>query len=402
MPPSAQTSPMPTPTASPGLTALDIPFVPVVGFWSTEHSISTSELRELASGNSARYSRLVTTSGDESHVRTLLGADVESVPAAEIGSVLKEGGLAIVRATEVTPTVHALAVDGVSLFGNNRVNNVSEWPLHAVVPSSVMWDQSAPWTWVAAGDVMMDRGVALAVREHGGDGDYLFDGGTARITGIRCCSFFGFDVPRTLRTGNSGAVRDLFSSADVATANLESAVLVNAPYHPRGFTFTADASLLDAVDRAGFDFISLGNNHVRNAGPRGIRTAAEPLELRGIAHSGAGSGDDAGQAGFLDVNGVRVAIIGCDAIIGGWTAGPDTVGTFNCRHSDVAGQISEVRPDADVVVVYPHWGREYRPEPVDYQRRMAQLWFDAGADLVIGAHSHIAGAVEDMDGHLVF
>ena len=55
-------------------------------------------------------------------------------------------------------------------------------------------------------------------------------------------------------------------------------MLVNAPYHSKGFTFTADASLLDAVDRAGFDFMSLANNHVRNGGPRGIRTAAEQLD----------------------------------------------------------------------------------------------------------------------------
>jgi poly-gamma-glutamate synthesis protein (capsule biosynthesis protein) len=97
-----------------------------------------------------------------------------------------------------------------------------------------------------------------------------------------------------------------------------------------------------------------------------------------------------------------VAIISCDAIAGSAAAGPDKVGTFNCRKSDVVGQIREVRPRADVVVVFPHWGHEYHPKPAHYQRRMAQAWFDAGADLVIGAHSHIAGAVEDIDGHFVF
>jgi poly-gamma-glutamate capsule biosynthesis protein CapA/YwtB (metallophosphatase superfamily) len=351
----------------------------------------------------------VVVAADAPAVTEALGVEpqdkTELATAADVEAAVIAGrGLGIVRVTELSPRVHALAIDGISLFGNDRLRDLAGWPLHAVVQAQEEWDQAQTWTWVAAGDVMMDRGVALAVRLHGGNGDYLFDGGTARITGMRCCSFFGFPVPRTDVIGNAGAVRALFSSADLATANLESAVLVNAPYHPKGFTFTADASLLDAVDRAGFDFMSMGNNHIRNAGPRGIRTAAAELDSRGIAHSGAGRGIEAGQPGLVDVEatGVRVAIIGCDAIVGSWTAGPDEVGTFNCRHSDVVGQIRQARPSADVVVVFPHWGREYRPKPVDYQRRMAQSWFDAGADLVIGAHSHIAGAVESMDGHLVF
>jgi poly-gamma-glutamate capsule biosynthesis protein CapA/YwtB (metallophosphatase superfamily) len=378
-----------------------MPFVPVAGFWTTAESISRAELLSIAGGRE----QLVVMAADAEAIGALLGIDpgnwTQVASLEELEAALTRA-IGIVRITEVTPRVHALALDGVSLFGVDRVRDLAEWPLLARVSADAGWDQSASWTWVAAGDVMMDRGVALAVREHGGDGDYLFDGGTARVTGTKCCSFFGFDYPTTERTGNAGAVRDLLTSADLATANLESAVLVNAPYHAKGFTFTADASLLDAVDRAGFDFMSMGNNHIRNAGPRGIRTAAEQLDLRGISHSGAGRGDASGEPGYVDVNGLRVAIISCDAIIGGWTAGPEKFGTFNCRHSDVVGRIQEVRPNADVVVVFPHWGHEYHPKPADYQRRMAASWFDAGADLVIGAHSHIAGAVEEIDGHMVF
>jgi poly-gamma-glutamate synthesis protein (capsule biosynthesis protein) len=220
---------------------------------------------------------------------------------------------------------------------------------------------------------------------------------------MKCCSYYGFETPVTQRTGNRGAVRDLFQGADVAMANLESAVLVDAPYHRQGFTFTADASLLDAVDRAGFDFLSIGNNHVRNAGGRGIRTAREQLELRGIAYSGSGREGEAGQPGYIDTpTGLRIAAIGCDAIVPSWTATDEKIGTFNCKKSDVAGRIREIRDTADVVIVFPHWGREYRPTPVPYQRKLAQEWIDAGADLIVGAHSHIAGAMDDIDGHTVF
>ncbi len=185
-------------------------------------------------------------------------------------------------------------------------------------------------------------------------------------------------------------------------ANLESAVLVDAPYHAGGLTFTADASLLDSVHKAGLDFMSLANNHVRNAGGRGILTAEEQLDLRGIEHSGGGKGNDASQPGRFEVNGTSVAIISCDAIRPGWTVkGPDEVGTNNCKQSDIAGQVRRVKETADVVIVFPHWGIEYKPTPASYQRDLANEWIAAGADMVIGAHSHIAGAMEDIDGHVV-
>jgi poly-gamma-glutamate capsule biosynthesis protein CapA/YwtB (metallophosphatase superfamily) len=157
------------------------------------------------------------------------------------------------------------------------------------------------------------------------------------------------------------------------------------------------------VDAAGFDFMSIANNHVRNAGSRGILTAIEELDKRGIAHSGSGLDGSAGNPGTLSpLPSIKVAIISCDAIRPGWEAGANTVGTFNCRHSDVAGRIREVHQQADVVIVFPHWGHEYKPVPADYQVTLAQEWFAAGADLIIGAHSHIAGAMGDFDGHVAF
>lgn len=381
-----------------------MPFVPVVGFWSTQKSISMDDLRAAANGNATRYTRVIVPAEDLDVLQTMLGgSSLESGTVSDVEAAVKEGALGILRATEVTQRVHALAVDGVRLFGNDRVAETNAWPLQAQVLSPEEWQQSSLWTLVAAGDVMMDRGVAFELRSHPEGGDYLFDGGTARITGIRCCSFFGYDYPTTERTGNRGAVRELFQGADMAMANLESAVLVGAPYHAQGFTFTADASLLDAVDAAGFDYMSLSNNHVRNAGERGILTAMEELDNRDIAHSGVGLAPDASQPGYVEANGMRVAIISCDAIRPGWVASATKVGTLNCKRSDVAGSIRQANEDgADVVIVFPHWCCEYKPRPPSYAPELAQQWFDAGADLITGAHSHIAGAIGDFDGHLAF
>jgi poly-gamma-glutamate capsule biosynthesis protein CapA/YwtB (metallophosphatase superfamily) len=378
-----------------------MPFVAVLGFWATQSSISMDELRAAANGNSTRFARLIVPTGDEAAVRDALGVPgaLESGSVAQIQEAVKNGALGILRATDVTPSVHALAIDGVALFGNDRLGGggIDRWPLTARVESENSWDQQQTWTLVAAGDVMMDRGVAYQARTLGKGGDYLFDGGTAKVTGTKCCSPFGYPYFTTQRTGNAGLVRELLGGADIAMANLESAVLVNAPIHRTGLKFTTDASMLDAVDKAGLDFMSLANNHVRNASSRGILTAIDELDERGIEHSGAGLGRDAAEPGYFNVGGLRVAILSCDAIRPGWVATAQKVGTFNCKNSDVAGRIREIKQNADVLIVFPHWGKEYKAPPVAYQRTLANSWIAAGADMVIGAHSHIAGAMEDFD-----
>jgi poly-gamma-glutamate synthesis protein (capsule biosynthesis protein) len=382
-----------------------MPFVPVVSFWSTSTSIQMSDLLAALRGDRTRFSQVIVPAEDAAAIGTAIGGqlDADTGSVADINAAVKNGALGLLRATDVTPAVRALGIGGVNLFGNARVAATTDWPLLLPVDSGQPWQQQKSWTIVAAGDIMLDRGVAEQTTILGKGGDYLFDGGTAQITRIRCCSYFGYDYPVIQKTGNGGAVRQLLSGADIAMANLETAVLVNAPYHTGGLTFTSDASLLPSLARAGLDWMSNANNHSRNAGARGILTAISELEKNGIAHSGAGADPvAAGAPAYLEANGVRVAIIACDAIAPSYQAAPGKVGTNNCKRSDIAGEVRQAKAHADLVIVFPHWGIEYRPRPVTYQRQLAAEWVAAGADMIIGSHSHFAGAMESIDGHLVF
>jgi hypothetical protein len=384
-----------------------MPFVPVVGFWSTESSISRDQLEAALTGGSSRFPSVIVSAGDESAIGTALGitlaSEVRSGSPAEIRRAVADGALGVLRATDVTPAVHALAIDGLSLFGNERQATLADWPLTATVEATHDWDQAETWTLVAGGDILLDRGVARQVTHRGKGVDFPFDGGDARITRLRCCSEFDWEVPLTQRTGNRGAMREMLSGADISMANLESAVLENARFHDHGFTFTGDPRLLVGIDNAGIDFLSLANNHIGNGGSKGITTAMRELDRLGIAHAGAGRDDEAAaQPAYLSVNGQTLAILPCDAIARRYWARPDKTGAQSCRSDTLVEAISDADAKADVVIVFPHWGREYRARPVTYQRTLAAAWVEAGADLVIGGHSHWAGAIEDLDGKLVF
>ena len=378
-----------------------MPFVPVVSFWSTRESISLAELRTgLANG------QVLVADDDLAPLGVAPSASRLSMSVDDVRSAVREEGrLGVLRATDVDQSVRALALDGVSLFGNARISDIGEWPLRATVETSEPWQQESTWTLVATGDMMLDRIVITNVNEAGGDKEYLFNGGTARVARVRCCSFFNYPYPVIERTGNAGLVRELLTHADLTIGNLESAVLHDAPHHadPRGFSFTADAEWMPVLAANGFDLLSVANNHSNDAGTRGLATAIETIRAAGMAAAGAGLGDDVFSAELLEAHGARVAVIACSGIRGrnAVQASPDRALAMSCNDGSVAREIGNVREQADVVIVYPHWGVEYTARPRLYQRELAAEWIAAGADLVIGHHSHFPGAMEDVDGKLV-
>ena len=64
--------------------------------------------------------------------------------------------------------------------------------------------------------------------------------------------------------------------------------------------------------------------------------------------------------------------------------------------------IAAAREVSDVVIAMPHWGPEDSPLPTDYQLPLAHVAVDAGADLVVGNHTHVIQAIQEIDGVTVF
>jgi hypothetical protein len=412
--PPAPSTPRPSPTASPPPVGPVIAVVPVVGFWSGATDISSAELKAAIEGRGGSYERVVLPTREAGDVALALGLSdeiaLETGDPRHIRRAVADGALGLLRLDDVTPAVRALSLDGRSLFGNDRLDDLADWPLavpDASDDAADRWDPAQAWTLVAGGDLQLDRRMAYQVTTLGRGVDFPFDGGTVRITGRECCGRFGHRVPLWERTGNEGVVRDLFTRADVAMANLEAAAVRDPALHPlkAGFldslNFSGDPALLEGLRNAGFDFVSLANNHIHNGGPAGITDTREELDELGIRHAGAGSNlRQASRPSVLDVSGTTVAVVPCTTI--GSKARAQRPGARSCHGGGLTGQIRALARDSDVVIVFPHWGREYRSEPTAGQRRLAASWISAGADLVLGAHPHWAGAIEDVDGRLVF
>jgi poly-gamma-glutamate capsule biosynthesis protein CapA/YwtB (metallophosphatase superfamily) len=400
-PTAATTLTTPTPRSIPTSTPApaSIAYVPVVGFWSSTAGISRGELEAALGGRSRLYRRVlssVAVPGSTPSTSALIRVAVNADPRT----------LGLLPADQVTVDVHALSVDGLDLFGNGRLRSLARWPLLVSVapgtpPSS--FDAATTWTIVAGGDVMLDRSIYDRTVRKGKGADYPWDGGSAAITGRHCCSAAGQPLPTVRRTGPKGTVRALFREADLAVVNLEGPALDAFRWHPHGLTFTFDPALLVGLSHVGIDVVTIGNNHIGNAGSKGVVETIRHLDDLGIAHVGAGRDvASARQPAWFDVAGQRVALLGYDAIRPAYSATSERPGSARLTTAAYRADISAVHRDgADVVVVLPHWGTEYTADASSAQQAHAHKLADAGATLVLGSHSHSAGAVEVVDGRPV-
>jgi poly-gamma-glutamate capsule biosynthesis protein CapA/YwtB (metallophosphatase superfamily) len=269
------------------------------------------------------------------------------------------------------------------------------------LPEGEGWDPAAVWVLVAGGDSFTDRGVYDTVVRKGRGVDFPFDGGTARVTGHGCCDpvFNDNVVPRYRLTGNKGVVRRLLREAELAIVNHEMPTTPDWGFHSSGFTFSGRPDLTRIFTLAGIDWVSLANNHIKDYGTDGIRDTRRVLRRHGLRYGGAG--DDLGEArriSYLEASGTRLAIIPCVGVAPAIWAGPSVSGATPCEDRYIVKDIKRASREADLVVVFPHWGVEYTRQPLPSMRKHAARWARAGADLILGAHSHVAGAIEDIDG----
>ncbi len=409
--PSLSPAPSPAPSDEPAVvlaTESLMPVAPVARFWSKREGLRLRDIKSaLETGLATGFKRVFVQDDIADALADSLGIelhpDVRRGDTQQVQSALRKGALGLVRAVDVSPPMRLLEIDDVSLVGNERVRDVAEWPLSLTLQlaEDESWAQESTWVLVAGGDSFTDRGVYDKVVRKGKGVDYPFDGGTARVTGHGCCDpvFNDNIVPRYVLTGNKGLVRRLFKGADLAIANHEQPVTEAAVHHTSGLRFSGKPELTRIFTRAGIDFLSLANNHIKDYGEDGIRDTRRILRQNGIAFGGAGKDlEQARRVSYLDARDTRVAIIPCLGIVKAYWAGPAQSGATPCLDRYLVPDIKTAQEKADFVIVFPHWGVEYTRQPLPSMRKHAARWVKAGADLVLGAHSHVAGAIEDIEG----
>jgi poly-gamma-glutamate capsule biosynthesis protein CapA/YwtB (metallophosphatase superfamily) len=161
-----------------------------------------------------------------------------------------------------------------------------------------------------------------------------------------------------------------------------------------GFFFRAPPVAAERLAQMGVACVTLANNHVLDFGPDALEDTLAHLRSAGVAAVGAGADDAVARTPVvLRGGGLRIRVVAAADHPSDYAAAPDRPGiAFADLHHGVPDWLRERSapgPDADVVIVAPHWGPNMRAQPVPHVRRAAAALEAAGATLVAGHSAHV-------------
>ena len=201
------------------------------------------------------------------------------------------------------------------------------------------------------GDIMFDRGVKESIFKNGG-GDFNFP----------------FEK-----------IYEDLKQYDILFGNLEGPISDRGENQGSLYSFRMDPKTAEALALAGFDVLSLANNHIGDWGEEAIKDTIKRLDSAGILVAGADlTQEEDYLPKILNIRGVKIAFLAF----------------FNAPEIEIKKSVELAKLNADIVIASFHFGDEYKKEPNENQKRLARLAVDAGADLVVGHHPHIIQEVE--------
>ncbi len=212
------------------------------------------------------------------------------------------------------------------------------------------------------GDIMLDREVARTVLSEG---------------------------PEVLFAGISALLAD----ADLRIVKLEVTITGTSSMAQKDnsiLRFTFDPAQTSAVlDPLRFSALSLANNHSLDFGQSGYAETRDRLKKSGVAAFGHPYNAPGKISTTLLVKNKTICLAGYHSLYGATAAA-------------VTSEINRLRRDCWRVIVFAHWGEEYQTRSNAAQQAAARAFVDAGADLVVGAHPHVAQEHEVYKGKAIF
>lgn len=166
------------------------------------------------------------------------------------------------------------------------------------------------------------------------------------------------------------------------------------PIPGKAYTFRAAPSRVEVLQQLGVDIVSLANNHVYDYGEEALLDTFGTLERAEIPYVGAGRNlDEAKKIVYFVANGRKIAIVSATQIERSYNytkeATEDVPGVLKTLNPDKFLEvIKEAEKNSDYVIVYPHWGTEGTNVYGSDQRELAEAYVGAGADVIIGGHTH--------------
>jgi len=239
----------------------------------------------------------------------------------------------------------------------------------------------------AVGDIMIGRGVGSRLEKAGKGYIYAFE-----------------------------KVADILKEGDIIFGNLEGPItdrthsLTALSKENKGgkYVLRNKVAAFEAIKYAGFNLLSLANNHILDFYDKGLFDTFEILDQNGIAYSGAGRNlEEARKAAIVEKNGVKIGLLSytdmAEVVYSGnpsisFIAGENKAGVAPRKLEYIREDIGKVRNNVDILVISLHWGIEESFKVSPEQIEFAHELIDLGADAVLGHHPHQFQGIEIYKG----
>jgi gamma-polyglutamate biosynthesis protein CapA len=221
-----------------------------------------------------------------------------------------------------------------------------------IVEEKSLTQRNDPTKFLFVGDIMLDRGIRKIIDQNGFD--YILKD-----------------------------ISTIFSDKDIVIGNLEGTITANdsiSAVNNQILHFTFATSTAIELERTGFDVVSLANNHTLDFYQAGFDETKNNLQKVGIFSFGHPLNNQS-LSYQTKINDEDICLVGYHSL-------------YNSTTTHVLNELSRLQSRCSYIVVFAHWGVEYKDPESDEQREQAHLFIDSGADLVIGAHPHVIQPIE--------
>lgn len=218
-----------------------------------------------------------------------------------------------------------------------------------------------------AGDVMFDRGIRFYAAQNGGN-DFIFQ-----------------------------KVSDFLKQHDLNMVNLEGPITDNQSLSSgskvgsaNNYVFTFDPSWAKTLAQHNISLVGIANNHILNFEEKGVQSTTKYLSEAGVDYFGEPNGK---RSAIKEIRGVKIGFVAYNEFL---------LADYNQEKNEAVAEIKKVKKEADIVIVFCHWGIEYQKTATPAQQQFAREFIDAGADAVIGSHPHVIEPMEEYKGKRIY
>jgi len=279
--------------------------------------------------------------------------------------------------TLISITLGIILFFGISFFAEPA--GIEIIPYQQEKTSAPIAEEKQPIKIILAGDIMLDRGVEYMIEEEG-NGDFRFP-------------FL--------------KIADYLKRADIVFGNLEGVISDKGIKVGSIYSFRSDPKAIEGLISAGFNVLSVANNHAFDYSREALEDCLARLNKAGISFVGAGFTENEAYSPLIkEVDGVKIAFLAY-ADLGPeiWRATGENSGIAWISQNDIEKikqDIKSAKEKSDVLIVSLHSGEEYQKTPSQFQIDFSKMATDAGADLLVGHHPHVVQPNEKYQNGWIF